>query len=834
MHGSIKQVSGLLIAGALAAGCAAIAGESGEPGEKLTVACDGKCDGFGDSVRSLWRSLRNVDSGDLLHVSAGYATDELNDALAFGGAAARFDAPELYALAEDARSDLTLEDIDALTWGLTQRYGESEMTTEVNRIRRDHLRQSADAVFADAGFAISGGVNHGWSFLTGGLGAGDGNVSVGFDLGAELDSRVVAAFPTELRATGGSMLQALKETRGFVLPRSVEDVRSMKPGESFALSGSGALGINLGAGLPLLVREAIPHITYNIILSAALRARLEGKLDVQLVRLEGDQVVIDVGMSSVRSRSAQLAIYDGWGVSGFIEASVELGGRSMDLGRIVERALERQLDRQINIIDGRLESSSRQSRVSVARFRFRLDSLDEAGAQAFAQTLKGDVRFSQLLAAQDHPGVVAELDILRGGRSATSYAGIQVFGMRFFREEIASSGTTVIQTPGGARSLMFDSLHRERGWFFSSHGFTRVGLSGLTFDRREPGSAEGDTNLVMQIVEGDEWMQRDKMLDHIDALVLAVAGQDAFAVLERGGNELERHVVTFCPRSAAFDPCRMTVLTDARTVALRDGTLAEFTGRIGHLDEAQLRMMEAAARMRLTAQATLEPAASLVGPRASVVLSYRLDNAALGELLGNRSGEDFAQAVQSYLSVAEIDRGASEADIAGARNRVASRSGGSAGALGAVFDRARRDYATVAGAERARIDGIGEIGANALEIRIPIDRDRGPLYEEATAQSLAQARSEVVTRMFDELVSEAGSLEGLPEQIVAYSLLTLTPSHLHDVRLDVDMDLSDRISQDYAHYRVAGNAPLDVYAVGAAVSPIDGGVFNIDALLRVD
>jgi hypothetical protein len=823
---------GLFIAGTVLGGCAANGGEA-EPGEKLTVSCDGKCDGLGSTIRSYWRSLRNVDSGDLINVTAGFATDELNDQLAVGGATARFDAPELYTLPEDAEGDLTLKNIESLTHGLTLRYGENELSTTVNRVRQNHLRNSRDVVFADAAFAIRGSIDHGWSFQTGGLGAGDGWASVGFSAGAELESRVVAAFPTELRATGGSMLGALRESRGFVLPRSVEDLEAMKPGESFALSGDGALGVNLGAGLPILVREPVNHVTYNIVLSAALRARLEGSLDVQVARLEGDEIVVDVGTSRIYGRSAALALYDGWGVTGFIELDVELAGRTVNLGRFVERALEKQLDRQINLVDGRIERSSREARISVARFRFRLSELDEAGRAALAQTLKADVRLSQLLSAQGHAGVVAELDIMRAGRSATSYAGIDILGMKFFREEIAASGSTVIQTPGGVRTLMFDSLHRDRGWFFSSHGFTRVGLSGLTFDPRDGGSAEGEANLHLSIVEGDEFMQRDKMLDHLDALVLAVAGAEAFEVLERGGNELERHIEAFCPNSRAFDPCRTDVLANDRTRSLEETTLADFRARLGHLEEQQFEMVMAAARQRIIAQKTLEPAASLVGPKASVVLSYRLDDAALQEITA-RSGDEFASAVEAYLAVAEIDRGDSESEIAADRRELRDDERATVQALAAIFDQARRDYEAVSGVERARVDGLGEIGAQALEIRIPVDRERGPLFDEATVQSLAQARSEVATRLFDALVDTAGDLPGLPEQVAAYSLLALTPAHLHDVRLDVDMDLSDGFSQDFTHYRTAGYAPFDIYAKGGAVAPVDGGVFNLDALMRVD
>ena len=57
-----------------------------------------------------------------------------------------------------------------------------------------------------------------------------------------------------------------------------------------------------------------------------------------------------------------------------------------------------------------------------------------------------------------------------------------IFSMSFFAKTVQTEGHIVAQTPGGARTVLFESLHKEAGWFFSSHGYTRVNLSGLVYD----------------------------------------------------------------------------------------------------------------------------------------------------------------------------------------------------------------------------------------------------------------------------------------------------------------------------------------------------------------
>jgi hypothetical protein len=49
--------------------------------------------------------------------------------------------------------------------------------------------------------------------------------------------------------------------------------------------------------------------------------------------------------------------------------------------------------------------------------------------------------------------------------------------------------------------------------FFTSHGFTRIGVASLRFDARDAGVVEGETNLILQTQEGDKFMERRRAIE---------------------------------------------------------------------------------------------------------------------------------------------------------------------------------------------------------------------------------------------------------------------------------------------------------------------------------
>src|SRR6185295_18826560 len=127
---------------------------------------------------------------------------------------------------------------------------------------------------------------------------------------------------------------------------------------------------------PLLLASPASAIAYQIVLSAALRTVLEGSLDVQMVRLRGSELVVDVGIERAIVKSASIAVEDGWGVTGLVQRVVDLGPTRVDVGRLADRALRRALGRNLDLVSARAEVERSRSRTSVARFRFDLDAGD--------------------------------------------------------------------------------------------------------------------------------------------------------------------------------------------------------------------------------------------------------------------------------------------------------------------------------------------------------------------------------------------------------------------------------------------------------------------------
>lgn len=840
------KLRSVALASLLAVSASACASESYD---ELGIECEGKCDGL-SSIRALVADAKKLDLQDLINVGAGYATSALNDALdASDYASVALQPTELYAPASVAAGDLTLKNLDSLVSGLAARFGESSLTTEVNKVRAAHLVASGKRAYAESAFKIKGNLGHNWSLASRGFGSdATGAVTLGFDAGIDLEARVISAHGSENSALVQAPLRAIKAARGFVLPTSLDDIKRLQPGESFALSGQGRLGLNLGAGVPILIANPASWLTYSLVLTAGLRSQFEGQMDVQLVRMKGDEVVIDVGVRTATLKSASIALTDGFGVQGLIEKTVSIAGINVDLGKLLDKALNQRVLSKLSLIKAAAERTRQTMRMSVARLRFHLDAADPAEAQggkaqALAQALRGDLRLAQALAARGDAGVVADFDMVRSGASAISYAGVDVLGMSFYRRTAESEGSAVIQTPGGALSLMWESLHREGGWFFTSHGFTRVGVAGLRFDAREPGIAKSETNLFLQTQEGDKFMERDKVIDQLDSIIVAAAGKDALFAIERSGNQLERLILQKCPLPAQgefFDEqCNIDLInSDAQVAQLRTQALADFDAAVAQLPTDMRTMLHGVAELRIASQMIEDPNASAVGPTASMVVDFRLDDTALRTVM-TKDKLQLQNAVVTLMEATQLERTAP--DAVAERAKIRTRSLETAKAMAEQFAKYSDQYKRLLSIDGARIESLGQIGGNAVEVRFAVDSRNRPDYEKAVSQSVAQSRAQVVGRMYDalrdvadDMPSSGGSRAAHPEQIASFALLAMAPIANAELRVNFRTDNSSCfLCGDRDRYDAAGFNSFDKYAKGPQASPIAAGLFDIDAIINV-
>ncbi len=826
----LGAVAMLILAGCVAGGDDGL----GQDDANLTQNCTGSCNAFGALDWHLYRNPRDIDTGDLKVQGAALATAGLNQGLKqLDYLTAQLGATKVYSIPEKGADDLTIGNLDDLSDGLAQAYGEKELSAEVNRARAEYLRSGTnDKVYAQSAFKV--GVDLGdsfkvLSFATGG--DNEGKVSLGFEASADMSAMVVSAFDNEGQSVINAPLEAIMQIRDFVLPTSVEDLNKMKPGESFGLRGAGKLGLNVGAGVPILLAQPASAITYSLVISAALRARISGTLDVQAVKLRNNILVVDVGIGKETDRKASIAVKDAFGVSGLASTHVNLGSLSLDLGKLLDKALNKSIGAKLHALKAEASYEKESSRISMARFRFDLSQATPGSdtEAALIQALGADIRMAQALAAKETPGLVQEFDLSRSGAATTIHAGLELLGMSFYRTVTESEGTAVIQTPGGAQTFMFESLHKDKGWFFENHAYTRVGIAGLTLPDHK-----GQANLQIQVEQGDKFAGHDEYQDHMDALITAIGGEETYRPFAEKCETLMKHVRAACTPPAGagsqhdnelFRKCVEDTVVSSQTQQLYDDGMDTLNQVTGSLDPSLAKLLQAAGEQKLAFLRVREADAFVTGPKVSILSDFRIDDATLEYLAANVKGEKLNDNVRSIVGVQELDRYDNDPDkLSEAKDDVDSND---LKELGKTFDFRMARYRDLLAAERATLGGR-EVAGNFIEVRFP-SKDNVPVYEKAIAQSLPRARSSEMTEMVDELIDRAGELAGYPEQTVAYGLLSLIPKSSLDIRVDWQTDTKDKKA-----FELAGVTGFDEYAQGNKVSRIKAGVFDIDALLKIE
>ncbi len=812
-------------------------------------------------LKAYWADAKRLDLGDLTRVSVGYATTQLNDQLAAPGFSARFEPPAVFAASADPNrvvpDGYEVKALDTIVSGLAARFGESELGTEVNAVRLRHLKSGADDYYVESAFAARAGLNHGWSFAAQGLGDGAG-ATLGFDANAELSSRVILASPDEkIGSLVRAPLAAAKEMRGFVVPRSIDDVRKMKPGEMFALRGLGKLGGNFGLGAPILVAAPTGALTYQIVASAGVSGVIGGQLDVQLVRLEGDEVVVDVGVENGKGLSFHAAIKDGWGVKAICDdgqrclRSVELAGARVDLAKLVEKAVEKRLNAYLTFrVEG--QASNASSRVSLSRFRFHLDQGDrEEVSRALEQTLKFDVRLAQALYNRDldqaTPAVTAEFDAVRAATTSTRSFGFELLGMNVYhRAVVKKEGTFVVQTPEGARSILFDSVNKHSGWFQMDHGYERTGVAAQTLDVRNPDAFRSEANLFVQTAVGDSHMDDDVIIDNADALLAGIGGAKLVEALDAYGNEMQRLVWSKCPvqkdaerQTQSWDEqCNVALLDDPQMKDLKARGMAAIEPLVAELPDDFKTVAREAANVRLTLQSVgIHNLDAANGPNASFTMDVRLDDQALG-ILTSRSKEQYAASLREFLTTVYADRlevGRST-DKDAVRAKVDEKWGDAIAKMAEKFEARAKAYRLIADAERlvpAALSGKRFV-SYPLGVRFSVEGDQARTYESAILDSTSHDRARAAARLFDDLMKDADRINAplYDEHTAAYPLLSLVPAQNLEIGMDVKADVRSSFWVKRERYQKAGFKSVVAHAKGAEVSTIRAGLFDLDAIMK--
>jgi hypothetical protein len=827
-----NSIATLALCGAMLTSCATDE-EEASIDESTPVVCEGpKCDGATGGFKNAFNDMKNLDLSDLTVIGAGLATDQLNSGLeGIPYASIQISRTALYGAQEETLGQTLVHDLGGLRAGLTERFGEDAFATRIVELRREQAAAN-DMIWAESHFKVGPQLNHGWSVTH-----GDTVGSVGFDSNASIETVLISPFGDRNEALLDAPLGAIKETRGWIIPRSGQDVIRMTPGESLAMRANGALGMNLGVGVPFLIGTVSGVVTLHARLSFGARVAIKGQLDVQLVRGQGNDVWVDVGMDKQQLRHFSVALTSGFGVAGLPEVNLDLGVVKLDVDDIAEKALQKQLNKHLTPSLSATTSTT-SGRLTVARFRFDASRLvEEDVEQALTQAMRGDIRLAQALSVNGTRGVAQELDLLKDARSESDYVGFNFLGMEFYRANNFDTGSIHIEQNGENQTLLFSELEKKSGFFFTDRAYEwRKLVSIKTKDGR---LTDASINSRMTLREADSFLSRDQMLDHIDPLVGYITGfNPLWEDVNVMADDLADFVDHVCPKPASnassfeereFDDCLAAIPTNSEVLA-RKQSLADATAQVidgGALkqgfDPSVTTSAEFAKKLMdfkvLLASTNDRPDVALFGPKGRMVTQIRFSDDALHHMMAIGKETEFRSNIENVLRLMAADR---ISDMTKKQDRVDDYVDSRVSRLdelALLYAQASFKWDDLDQISKVKFDGEG-VGDQGHIVLIP---DRAP--SEMDLGSVAEHKGAILEKLVPELVdvAEKGIFRDLDEPtefVIGYSLLWMTePSQ-------VEL-LSNYVFDDEEDF---GLYDLDSY--GRGTSPmIEAGQFNIDELI---
>jgi hypothetical protein len=811
------------------AGCLTDETPEETPAQAEPVVCSGpKCDGLSDKFRDAFDDMKNVDLGDLTVLGAGLADDALNDQLQdIPYSNIQLSNTALYGTGRTLLGQTVIHELSELRAGLTERFGESALASHVVGLRQAQSAER-DVLWAESHFQIGPALRPNW-----GIDAGDGVVgNVGFDASAAIETVVIAPYDDANDALVDNPLEALRAARGWVLPRSLADVQSMAPGESLSMRANGALGLNLGVGVPFLLGTIADAVVLNARLSLGARVGLSGKLDVQLIRGESDIAWVDVGLDEQAIRAFSVALTSGWGVAGLPAANLDLGIKDLNVTKIAEKALQKQLNTHLNASLSATTSSSSQ-RLTVARFRFNTQAATAEVEQALAQAMRGDIRLAQALSIRPGSGVVQELDFTKDSRSESNYVGFRFLGMEFYRANGYNTGTIHIEADGDNQTILFSELEEKSGLFFTDRAWEYRNLVSIKSSGGQV--TEALVNARITLREGDSFLERDQMLDHVDPFLGYVVGFDPiWSGVGAEADALAHYVDNYCPRpnnSTITDrdyreclaglPENSDVLAERANVErAADEALAGPLAQ-GFSDANSAREI-AQELLNFKVESSFRndrPDVAFFGPKGKMVTQIRLSHDAMHEMMTIGKHQEFRARLEEVLRLMAVERVAdAERRQDKADDFIERRSG--------RLDELAQIYA-LATVEWADLEDIAAVSLNNQTVgneghMVLVDTRNQNAIDVA---SVAEFKGRVVERMIPALIdkAEAGILYDLDEPegfVIAYALLWLVdPSGVE-------------VMANYMFDQDEDNAfpDLTVYGRGSA-KMIDAGQFDLEQII---
>ncbi len=808
----------------------------------------GKFDGVTFAVRDYFRHTKELLLRDLVDRAASLATDQLNDLLdEVPWVDLKVSETALFGLEEGFEGGSEINGLSKLKSGLTKRFGETDFLTQINAIREAHLASGADTYFAESSFNVS--LSGSTAFHTE---VEDVPIVLGFRPQTTLVATMVGAHDGNVEAILKNPLQAFKEVRGFILPRGVEDMRKMKPGEAIALSGQGVFGLNIAANIPVYSFSPVDHLLLTARFSLGGHIQLEGGLDVQLIRGESDLLYLDVGIREAQTKGLHAGLSSGWGLTDVPDLlEVSIGSHSFSLGDIAAKALRNYVDKK-GLLSYGVEgvSSSASERITLQRFRMNLEHGDPAVEAAIKQAVGGDLRLAQTLADRPDSGVTGLVSFERQLNSQRRYLGAHLMSMRFFSEVNEAQGVVYIDDGTTLQEILFDVLAQSTGKFWRKWGSKRTVVTSQTWTG---GELQGATsNLRVAVSEADKFTDRDQVLDHVDAALLALVDMTTlYGDLTKSFEQLQHKVDLTCEEcddedndplcEDEYEECVAELITETEVASWKADLEAAVAPVVQGVDSrgydpafsAGAEAAQSLFDLKLALSAVQEQhyAFDSLAGRSSLLSDVRFTEAGLSKMFAEVEPDVFMGRLEQVL-VLIVSKRSKEHDTKFDK------------ALDWVEDEDdkledMRDIYAEARAEWLRLDDMAAIriedqpiGSGAFILAdIGVGQDI-----EVTIRSIAEMRGAVVAKMYDDLVERADDL-GLLQSVLKILSLGLADTlgfeshHLVAYTLLGLVGPADREWLVNMDFEEDAFADVKAYTRGDGGGFIEAGQFDLDAAI---
>lgn len=644
------------------------------------------------NLKSRFADLRKVNTDNLARLGVNLGADQLNKALSIRTKYVDFgiDVKDTIVYGKNAEENSVVptsgkvQSLSDVRKTLATQLGEKELPTELASLRLQHLAQGDDAYYVETGFGVKGAVKAGWSHPSGGFGpTGTLSVSLGFKAEGEVEARLLTASPSsklkDLIELNG---EAIKELRsairgGFVIPETKEQMLAMKPGEMVSLRGYGTYGANFGVGVPILVANAGP-LAYTVAVSAGMSHAVDGDLDISMVRLGGDEVAVDVGVSDGKLNTATVGVFGGFGINHLCSVSgSETPCLDAGLGKIVGKGLLKQLSGFLRTSIS-TSASKGDRRIELARVRFHLNEPEVP--EALTQALHGDLRYAQALYSRNlesaTPPVKFDFDMMRAVTTTSRSFNAELLGINLFRKSTTTTtGAVAVQSPDGVQSVLWENISKSHGHLQKNSILGTTTISSASVTSADPDKANNEANLLVRSEVTDKRMDDDLVIDNLDALVMMIAGQQALAPLDSTSKAMQQGLVaalnaddnckdanfTTCNADYITDTNKKIVTLDGRNLSLveaRDAGVKLFENQpaLAELPDDFRELVKKAGKLRLDlAMIKIGLSAGLNNPPVDIAVNLRLDDQALN-LLANVNVEKYSDTLRSYLRVISAKR----------------------------------------------------------------------------------------------------------------------------------------------------------------------------------